>query len=360
MPKFLVFSDLHLYPFQAFSTLKDGINSRLLETAEVLKEIINIACQEKCDAILFCGDFYHVRKLDIETIEIASRALWEGGCSDKPFIAISGNHDQADKAGEYSSISGLKGRLRVLRTGEVEEIDGVTIKGIPYQGDKKALMNSLKSNESDITLMHTGVSGAAMGSELVAMDHEFVTDGEIGGHSQFIFTGHFHQPHLFLPDSIELPTEETEYVVDEPAIIIPGAPVQHGFGDEGSVRGCWILEWPHKLRFIPLNGPSFIRCTLEEAAKLDPEKKHYATITIKKGTKEKSIKDFEKKSGEAFTGYNFVFEPDIPEVKLRANISLASPESEIIKQYVRRVALEEAMAKELELIGQKIIKEARG
>lgn len=362
MARFLVFSDIHLHPFPAFSRLDGGINSRLNEIGNVLSNILEIADNRKCDAVLFSGDFYHTRKLDIETIEVGSRALWSGS-KHIPIIAISGNHDQADKLGEFSSISALKGRLRILHSGEIDNVAGVTIKGIPFQGNKRNILEYLKAEDADIVLMHTGIGNAMMGSELVASDHEFIGDGEMMGRAQYIFSGHFHQPQLFSDDKVYLPEESTQYALDDmPAIIIPGAPVQHGFGDEGSVRGCWLLDTSkNHLEFIPLDGPNFIRVSLDEIDKLDKTKKYYGTITVPKGTKEGAIKKAEKMMDGQFVSYNLIREPDIAPSQVRADIKMSDPMKEIIKTYVNHTTKPIPGKPNwiLEELGNKLMKEAK-
>ena len=58
--KLLIFSDLHLNNPGNFGVDETtGLSKRLLEQQKVTKQIINLAIEEKVDAVLFGGDLIH-------------------------------------------------------------------------------------------------------------------------------------------------------------------------------------------------------------------------------------------------------------------------------------------------------------
>jgi DNA repair exonuclease SbcCD nuclease subunit len=269
MTKFLIFSDLHLHPFQAFHKIVNGVNSRLLEIANVLDTIIDLAHKENCDAILFGGDFFHTRIVERETLALAGSILKK---SEIPIIAISGNHDQSKDA-LYSAVESLRGLVTILNNEEIT-IAGTNIRGIPYTTNKIEI-----KEEPDILLLHTGIGGAKMGADFV--DNTSRPLEEINRLANIVICGHFHLPQLFKNPPIV-----------GGFVLIPGSPVQHNFGDEGQDRGCWILD-NENLRFEPISGPTFGTMTEEESK--EPSEINYVRIKKKEEVFIPTrIKDIEK------------------------------------------------------------------
>src|SRR5690349_4229248 len=129
MTRVAIFSDLHIHQFPAFGKpYPDGITQRLADLGATLEEIIRGAESAKCAAALFSGDFFHTKKLDIETLDVAARALQS---TNIPIYAIPGNHDEARKLADYHSLRAFQGRLRLV-DGRSEKVGGFQVAGIPY------------------------------------------------------------------------------------------------------------------------------------------------------------------------------------------------------------------------------------
>ena len=111
-------------------------------------------------------------------------------------------------------------------------------------------------------MLHAGVIGAVMAEGYLADAEDCYTPQDVKGLAEIVISSHFHTPQI-----INISTEEvykiTGYVKVpyEPynTILLPGAPEQHGFGDIGQERGCWIIDTDEKtLEFFPLASPKFI------------------------------------------------------------------------------------------------------
>src|SRR6266478_620231 len=270
MPKFKIFSDIHVHPWTAFAKItKSGLNSRLAEIVGVLKKIIEATHEESCDAILFSGDLFHVPKTDAVTMDLVARALRR---SEIPIVMIPGNHDEAEKMAHYHTMRSLHGLAKCIvvddREGRSVEISGTKIGGIPFTSSNRDFYRCLaRLQDSDLVLAHTGFAGATAGFDYIADQKHFVQPHRMkleDTRIKLVIAGHFHQPQMMSPengyDSRKIVDEESVRKFKEGSILVPGAPVQHNYGDIGSLRGSWTLDLERKsLKFIPSHCPNFVR-----------------------------------------------------------------------------------------------------
>lgn len=272
--KFLLTSDLHLHPWPAFSSITaEGINSRLKLTCERVRDMSNMAADEGCEAVLFAGDLFHVKRIEAETIDVAVRAF---AGTRIPWFGVPGNHDQATHGpdGRHSAraISAIQwldaagGRTALFKRGA----ESLTVYGIPYVRDREELKREIDAApKCDVLLMHAGFAGAFMGSDYIAdlgdcADPEWV----YGKKFKLVVTGHFHQGQVIMKAEtkdlgydIQRPSNDGQYTSyrEGETIIVPGAPESHNWGDKDSVRGCWILDTAaRKATFKKLSSPEFV------------------------------------------------------------------------------------------------------
>jgi hypothetical protein len=171
------------------------------------------------------------------------------------------------------SARALGKRIRWLddHEGRVAEFAGdreFTVYGIPYVPTTAAFLEELKKvpKRTDVLLTHVGFAGAFMGSDYIAdmgdcVDYEAVRD-----HADLVISGHFHQPQLITFDEKgdiqnRRPTGDAQPGRWQKGrgILIPGSPEQHNFGDMGSVRGCWVVDFDErKATFRRLGSPEFV------------------------------------------------------------------------------------------------------
>lgn len=164
--RFGIFSDIHIHNWTAFSkTTKGGLNSRLVGITNLLRRMLSEFEKANVEAVLFTGDLFHVKKIDIETYDLTARVLKS---SKLPIIMIPGNHDEADKMADFHSLRAMgRKSIHVLdsREGNEFQMGGLRIVGIPYCPNKQDMLQSVRSlckKRTDILLLHTGFAGATM------------------------------------------------------------------------------------------------------------------------------------------------------------------------------------------------------
>lgn len=333
--KFGIFSDIHIHPFNAFSKINaDGINTRLLETVETLEKILDGAQKNKCDFVLFCGDMWHVKKIDAITLDLTMRALQK---TQIPIILIPGNHEEMDALGKFHATRVLRGRVQILdhHDGLTTKINGLRIAGIPYakNQDIKKLMTDYKGY--DVLMLHTGITGALMGADFIA-DEESISLNDLQDAIGLVTAGHFHQSQLFtdqvyLPDGAE--ENYTRKIIPGKTVLIPGAPLQHGFGDEGSVRGWWLCDDLKTLSFQPINAPKFLKLLGSDIKNglngLDLSQV-YATIISEDGK-------IDEQTAHELRGLKMIVEKKETKAEQRMSIDTSTSADDIIAAYVERM-----------------------
>lgn len=212
MPRFLLFSDLHLHTHRDVS-LKDQEDS--------LMDMIGYAVAARINYILFSGDFFHTHnKLSCEVISIYNRFLiMLRDCGIK-LVAISGNHDFGDANGHVTALDSVSLVGHFLDKEVVTEIEGLPIYGLNYSTHEGSVKNFLNYAPSDsIVLLHQGVSGVAINNKGFTLNEslspEMIPDSII-----HCFSGHYHSHKTFKHNAT-----------------IPGAFMQHNWGDVGDWRG---------------------------------------------------------------------------------------------------------------------------
>jgi len=225
----LVFSDLHAHPHRALATYDAGMNSRLADTLKVLGQINEYVRLHPVDAVLFCGDLFHVSPPYAEAFNHVYEAFVEMR-QHATVLSIAGNHDlrQLYYNGDRNDIPFLKYQsvghkcFDVLDDQGATVIDGVRIAGLHHQRSER-LVDQLNRLPSDIgiLLLHQEVLGASAGSWKMTSG---LSPAYLRDRAKWIFCGHIHQPQK----------------VDS-HFIIPGAPLHVNFGDTGD-RGFWILD----------------------------------------------------------------------------------------------------------------------
>lgn len=273
--KFVIFSDIHFHNWPAHSTiLGNGLNSRLVHTADRMRDIIQIAIDQKADGIIFAGDFFHVKKVDSDVIDVAVNAV--ANCP-LPIWGIPGNHDMASFVQQTHSARAVSGKVRFLDNlngRSVELGDGSVIWGLPFTARNTDIKDELAQvpENTKILIMHQGVFGAVMGDGYIGDTEDSINPQELYGKAELTVCGHFHTAQY-----IKIQEGET-YKATGPtrfqytpgnSVLIPGAVEQHNWGDKGQERGCWMVDTDKKtLQFFPLNSPKFVEVT-EETREVD-------------------------------------------------------------------------------------------
>lgn len=216
MPRFLLFSDVHLHPWNSIT---------LEHQRDCLLNIVRYAVNNNIKNLLFSGDIFHSpSNINTQAMWVWNKFLSEVKRANLSLTGISGNHDHYFKDGSVTALEAVnllpKGRL--LYSGDITTIDGVPVKGFDYIDDKEELKSFLKDSDfpsESILLTHQGVNGIELNSKGFTLNEALHPD-LIPQNVLHCFSGHYHS---------------NKQVSDN--LTIPGALIQHGFGDSSEARG---------------------------------------------------------------------------------------------------------------------------
>lgn len=242
--KVLLFSDLHLHPWQYGSTYFDGWNSRLLIQKKFLEHVAEVVRKEDIECVIFCGDLFHTHgKLTADVITVAYNGFKEISSAAKKCFSLVGNHDFQSANGYINSMEFIKGTgWDVIFPRGVEIVDSLALGFISYTPDRKVFSEALEKygKMCNFIFMHQGVQSVPLGNGF-ELPNEYIIPDELDK-KVIHFTGHYHR-HQKVKENL----------------VIVGSPMQHTWSDSGDERGYIILdtgtkEWNH----VPYNAPKFV------------------------------------------------------------------------------------------------------
>jgi len=323
--KALVFSDLHIHNWSAFARLdEDGVNDRLQDTLLALTVICGEAASNpgKYDCVIFAGDLFEVTKLPAEVIALASRVIEDFGPLGIPVYAIEGNHDQASRAREIASVEGLRVPDNWFWIGgRVADCAGLKIVGRNYGAPPP-------QKSADVAVIHRGVNGAMI-SEYFAADFEDDLKLEDAGKyaSKLVICGHYHKPQIFRRKS-------------GPVVLVPGAPLQHTWGDLGQDRGYWEVEIGDMVSatFHEIEGlPKFVR--ISDPGDIDAQAEgNFVELELNPIPGKKELEKLRKKLQEISRGFSIKTKP--PEIvrppEDRIEVSETKDLEDIVTDYAEK------------------------
>lgn len=248
--KLAIFSDLHLHTWPTFDRVeKNGLSGRLMDGYRAVREIIEKASAAGCKVLLFSGDWYHVKRVPAPAIQITAALLKYADSHGIKLHYIPGNHDTVDDKGTVSSVALLEPDALQLKGTVWSDAYGPMIAGIPYKRTSEELYETLKTMRSaikpNVLLVHGPLDGAMMTGDVVTPAE---ADGlnpakllQMSG-AQLVIAGHYHDPQVYVREWQSAQGLKDGEEVKGGLVLIPGAPMQHTFGDEGSRRGWWIYD----------------------------------------------------------------------------------------------------------------------
>lgn len=247
----VVISDLHIHDWSAFAT-GDGLqNSRLQRSLAVLHHSLALAEDEKIPW-LFPGDLVHTAGYALNVVLSGIIEVFQS-YPEVVKLVVWGNHDARGVGGTitldqtvYPALLGGVPNFHVLDSTRPSYMhEGWFIDGGGYQPRGDLLDYG---SGADIGLFHQTIRGSR-----TAQNHE-LTEGidpaELLKRFRVSLVGHVHHPQQF-----DCPKGQ--------AILVPGSPEHHNFGDEGE-HGFWILTVPKAktknptVEFIKGGSPMFL------------------------------------------------------------------------------------------------------
>jgi len=239
--KITITSDWHLHNYKNFSKINhEGFNTRLIDIINVGKYINQYNIKNDIWLTLLTGDLFHTFSFvenDVLNNAINLLRNWSG-----TFAYIPGNHDLKAK-GAYTDDAVASAALqdlanvRYLNGDMIQPTADLSIYGLGWQNQE--VFQNHEFPKADIFIGHQFIENSLLpGGQAVneALKEKY----------KFLIFGDIHKPEL-----------------QGSNVLIPGAPLQHNFGDEGQERGFWVLDtdtWT--CEFIPVNiSPKFITVT---------------------------------------------------------------------------------------------------
>jgi DNA repair exonuclease SbcCD nuclease subunit len=253
----IVTSDIHIHKYKQFN--ED--NRRLKNGIAYLDYIFNFASVNEINYILLPGDLYNLMQIVSTEAEDAIVECLQRNFMRYPLIriiAISGNHDQANKnLIDTPATSALKHLATVFDNfclldhgGSLFRTEsGNYIFGVPYFEHPEHFRIVLKDLDSHKTTTNVGKSYLLMhqvvASGLPIEDH-IQPDDPLFDNFDMVFNGHIH---------------EGGEITDK--FINVGSPMHRDLGDLGKRKGFWVLDLddPDTISFKDITDkfPQFIR-----------------------------------------------------------------------------------------------------
>jgi len=191
-----------------------------IKWAEWLSDDLN---KKKIKDIFILGDLYHYRdEIAVNTIHVVNQILnlWD----EFNIVILVGNHDAFYKdRSDINSLSILNGwkNIQIISEPATYTIYGKQCTFLPWGADVRDV------EKSDVIFGHLEIESFKMNSHKHC-DHGMKTS-DLLAKADLIMTGHFHL------------RDERKY--DKKTILYVGNPFEMDFGDTGSVKGYYILDF---------------------------------------------------------------------------------------------------------------------
>lgn len=264
----IITADIHLHTFKAFADKKSEMNSRLLNTLNVLNQIRDYAIEHKDSRIIIVGDTFETKNM-VEAVTNNHFADWVDSCNKADILInlIVGNHDISSLGDErVTLLHPLQYFENVSLINEPDTIPflGGTLSFVPFRrnqdtcrdmiinvmGRAKAFNAQCVDPQTNLLFYHGAVLGAKISNREFLDENEALAVEDL--HPEFfdqVFLGHFHK-HQKVSDNVR-------YV---------GSPLHHDLNDAGDAKGFYHYDLnENKLKFIKTKYPSFIKVEIETA-----------------------------------------------------------------------------------------------
>ena len=263
--RLLFFADLHAHSWSQFSTrLPSGLNSRLQDCLDILKQAKRIVEEKQIDYVFCLGDVFHSRtKIDIDVFYATFRAMRDLASTGVPIYILKGNHDCHNRVGDVHSLEAFKTIAAVVDQPMTRTLgkgdDKFTVAMFPYTSDVPTLIEQFKQLPVlDLVLFHQGVREAAVGPYGMTVHSELSLDTLPLDRARYCIAGDYHKRQF-------LANGKFHYC---------GSPLQLTFGEMGEEKAFSYIDtadW--KIQTIPTEAPKFYsyESSTELATVLDTE-----------------------------------------------------------------------------------------
>lgn len=205
--------------------LPDGITSRLRDTVDAFRWVVDTALDLGCEGMHVLGDIFDSRtSIDVSVIDQTCRAF-EYAAKHMQVHALVGNHDSYLRTPALHSLGALQAHARVHS--EVAHFGEFVF--VPWTDDPEQYAAFVgvaegytrkKKNPATVMLSHALFEGAVPAGKGLPMSL-------LSDQWEAVFLGDVHDPITLR---------------DDPLVQYCGAPLQIHFGDAGGTRGFWTYD----------------------------------------------------------------------------------------------------------------------
>lgn len=323
MPKFLLFSDIHIFQHKKSE-------DRLKDCLDCLVWVFETAKKNQIKNILFGGDFFHDRsKIESivlhETFSVLKKYL-DGSIN---FYILLGNHDlwYFEKT-SISSVTAVSALPNVYIIDEPKQIiiDDISWHFVPFTHNPIEDIENLsnKNPQDSFFLGHLAVDGAKLNSKGSTADVEIEHDGEmtkvgpqIFSNYKHAFLGHYHNAQTI--------SANTEYI---------GSPLQLSFGELEDKKNIIILEFIEDdfiVNYITNNfSPQHFEGDIETIMKIDLNLLRNSFVSVLVNNEEKD---------EVNKNVKLLEEQGVSLIKIKKNVSEKNQGSELKQMEIAKEIL---------------------
>lgn len=255
--KILAFSDIHCHNYSQFATrLESGLNSRLVDCLNCIKQVETICKEREIKHVVFAGDMFKSRaKIDVDVFT----ETWHRFESLSEFAEVKflvGNHDQFTRIGDINCLEPFRNLGQVIAYPKTLRIGDYPCYGIPYTVDYEELLEAIARIPYDIKLlfMHQTLKEAIPGPDDNPGKPKFKLSDINWDRVEKVISGDIHRRQ-------DLHDGRWHYL---------GSPLQLTFGDKDQFKGISIIDMETlEVEGIELDSPKFYHFTVTEGGKLD-------------------------------------------------------------------------------------------
>jgi DNA repair exonuclease SbcCD nuclease subunit len=231
--KLLFFSDLHAHNWSQFHTrLENGLNSRLNDCVDILRQAVRVVQDNGVDHVLFLGDLFECRTaIDVDVFFETFRAMRELSSVVTVWL-LKGNHDCHNKMGDVYSIEAFRDLPNVIVLDEPKDhipgIPDVRIAAYPYMADVEQLKQHMANMPAtDLVLLHQSIREGTIGPYNTTIAAELSLKDLPLDRCRYVFAGDYHKRQFFGPDG------RVHYI---------GSPLQLKADEVGEEKGFTLLD----------------------------------------------------------------------------------------------------------------------
>jgi len=311
--KILIVSDLHADNYSRFARVtEDGINCRLQDCLNSIKQLAELARQTDAECLFFLGDLFNSRTtISIDVYYLVFQEI-ERLSKNIDIYLLVGNHDQFLRKGDIYSTYPFSSICQVIGEPTVLDLDGSKFVCLPYQEDHKELSKFIEKNKGDYLFAHLGLNGAKVGPTEYKVKETLNPEDLKPEEFRWVILGHYHKFQR-LGDNI----------------VYVGSMLQHSFGERGEEKFALVLDTKtDKLQKVQLDGPQFLQITKNE---LDNRVNgNYVKIICKGKEREEVLRKLSKLKPRGW-----VVETEVEtKFEKRIDVSPTMSVSEMIEKYV--------------------------